>query len=51
MERTAITTRRNCDDMPSGSGDGVYDIFTGSTIVQAYCEFEKEGQNWMVTCN
>ena len=28
--------------------DGVYEIFVGSTLVQTFCEFDRDGYNWMV---
>ena len=48
----ASVTIRNCDDVYenySNSEDGVYTIYTGQQFVQVYCEFQKEGHNWMVT--
>ena len=47
-KRTSVFTRRNCDEISKDNHNGVYDIFTGTTIIQAYCEINKVGPNWMV---
>ena len=48
---TATKTGKNCDDFHEigYSSDGVFGIFTGDSLVQAYCEFDREGHNWMVS--
>ena len=46
----ASRNNRNCDDLFNlGSrADGVYGIFVGGSITQAFCEFDQNGFNWMV---
>ena len=45
---------RNCDDV-YGAGyrtSGIYNIFAGETYIEAFCELEQEGNNWLVrTCH
>ena len=43
-----IWARRSCDDIPSDSNDGVYSINTGRQIMEVYCEFDRNGHNWLV---
>ena len=41
---------RNCDDV-YGVGyrtSGVYNIFAGERFIEAFCELEQEGNNWLV---
>ena len=40
----------NCDDLFNlgFQADGVYGIFVGGNIIQTFCEFDRNGSNWMV---
>ena len=51
MKRTVVFSAKNCDVIHAHgySTDGVFGILTGDSFVQAYCEFDREGQNWMVS--
>ena len=42
----------NCDDLFNLGfrADGVYGIFISGNIIQIYCEFDRDGYNWMVCC-
>ena len=42
----------NCDDLFEHGlrADGVYGIFVGENVIQTYCEFDRDGYNWMVRC-
>ena len=44
-------TAKNCDVLHEigYSIDGVFEILTGDSSVQAFCEFDQEGYNWMVS--
>ena len=46
----ALRHPHNCDDIFNigQRTDGVYEILVGSTIVQTFCEFDRDGYNWMV---
>ena len=46
-----FVTRRNCDDVPQAGvqADGVYEVFIAGNFVQVYCEFNREGNNWLVS--
>jgi len=50
MTRAATMSLRNCDDIFNDGerNDGVYEIFTGFSYTQAFCEFNRENYNWMV---
>ena len=42
---------RNCDDVYSEGhrSSRIYNIFTGKRIVEAFCELEQVGNNWLVS--
>ena len=44
-------TAKNCDVLHEigYTTDGVFGILTGDSSVQAFCEFDQEGYNWMVS--
>ena len=47
----AALAPKNCDDLVRlrpKAVDGVYDVSTGRSIIQTYCEFDENGFNWMV---
>ena len=43
-------SRSNCDDISSAGyrTDGVYLLFSGKQFFNVFCEFNKDGHNWMV---
>ena len=51
LNNSTSKTASNCDVFHEMgfSTDGVFEIFTGDSLVQAYCEFDREGHNWMVS--
>ena len=51
--KTVSFAAKNCDVINAHgySTDGVFGIFTGDSLVQAFCEFNREGHNWMVSEN
>ena len=49
MGVVAALAPKNCDDLfHLYTVDGVYDIHVGKSIIQTYCEFDRNGTNWMV---
>jgi len=48
---TSASPARNCDDIfvDISHIDGVYEIFTGETFIQVYCEFQPDDHNWLVS--
>ena len=44
-------TRSNCDEIYEAGiqEDGVYDIFSKISFDQVYCEFDRNGSNWLVS--
>ena len=51
IKTAATKTAKNCDVFYEigYSTDGVFGILTGDSSVQAFCEFDQEGYNWMVS--
>ena len=44
---------QNCDDV-YGKGhqsSRIYNIFTGKRLIEAFCELEQVGNNWLVRIN
>ena len=50
MGVVAALAPKNCDDLFNSGrrADGVYEIFVGRKIIQTFCEFDRDGNNWMV---
>ena len=50
MGVVAALAPKNCDNFfdLSQRADGVYEIFVGRRIIQTFCEFDRNGYNWIV---
>jgi len=48
---TSASPARNCDDIYDdiSHSEGLYVIFTGENFIQVYCEFQPDGNNWLVS--
>ena len=45
-EARNFVTRRNCDEIPQA---GVHEVSIAGKLVQVYCEFNRGGNNWLVS--
>ena len=51
IDEVNLLNRKNCDDVYNAGfrHDGVYDISVNNRLVQVYCQFGSDGNNWMVS--